>query len=400
MGRDENRHALIAREIDQQFPETVPCQRIDARGRLVEDENLGLVDDGDGEREPLANPQRQIRGALIEIILEAEPSDQLGNTRLRLLRRQVEKVRVKIEVLPDGQLDIERERLRHVADTVSRAHVPCIEGLSEQERLAFARRQQAGQHFHGRGLAAAVRAEEAEYLAPLDGEADRVDRREITEATGKVAGGDDGLRVEDAVGRYLQPVMIATQLFRKQRNERILDRRRAGCGLEIGRGSGGQHLSGVHGRQPVEPLRFFHIGCRNHHAHAAAARAHTVDQFPELAARERIDAGGRLVEDQQIGIVDEAATKPELLPHAARQFLRRTVGKGCEPGALEKLGDSRVPFGTGLPEQAAEKLDVLADAEVRIKVLAQSLRHIGDAGADRGPMRRIRHAPVEDEGVS
>ena len=116
---------------------------------------------------------------------------------------------VKIEVLPDSQLDIERKRLRHVADTVSRAHVACIEGLPEQERLAFARRQQPGQHFHGRGLAAAVRAEEAVYLAALDGEADAVDGREITEATGEVAGGDDGLRVEDAVRRYLQLAMIA-----------------------------------------------------------------------------------------------------------------------------------------------------------------------------------------------
>jgi hypothetical protein len=31
--------------------------------------------------------------------------------------------------------------------------------------------------------------------------------------------------------------MTATQLVRKQRNERILDCRRAGRGLEIGRGS-------------------------------------------------------------------------------------------------------------------------------------------------------------------
>ena len=29
MGRDENRHALVAREVDQQFPEAVARQRID-----------------------------------------------------------------------------------------------------------------------------------------------------------------------------------------------------------------------------------------------------------------------------------------------------------------------------------------------------------------------------------
>ena len=111
VGRDENGHALIARKIDQRFPEPVPRHGIDARGRLVEDEDLGLVDDGDGQRKPLANPQRQIQGALIEIIFKAEPFDQLGDARLCLLRRQVEKVRVKLEVLPDRELGIERERL-------------------------------------------------------------------------------------------------------------------------------------------------------------------------------------------------------------------------------------------------------------------------------------------------
>ena len=29
MGRDENRHALVARKIDQRFPETIPRQRVD-----------------------------------------------------------------------------------------------------------------------------------------------------------------------------------------------------------------------------------------------------------------------------------------------------------------------------------------------------------------------------------
>ena len=188
VGRDEDGHALIARKIDQQFPEPVPRQRIDARGRLVEDEHLGLVHDGNREREPLANPQRQIRGALIEIILEAESSDQFGDTRLRLPRRQMEQMRMKIEVLPDRQFGVERERLRHVADAIARTHVARIERLSEQQRLAFARRQQAGQHLHGRGLAAAIRADEAEDLAPLDREAHPVDGGEVAETASEIAG--------------------------------------------------------------------------------------------------------------------------------------------------------------------------------------------------------------------
>ena len=98
--------------------------------------------------------------------------------------------------------------------------------------------------------------------------------------------------------------------------------------------------------------------------------------------------------------MDEAATEPELLPHPARQILRLTVGKGGESGTLQKLRDSPFPLGTGLSEQPAKELDVLADTEVRIKVLTQSLRHIGDTGADRGPMRRILHVAVEGGDIS
>ena len=47
-------------------------------------------------------------------------------------------------------------------------------------------------------------------------------------------------------------------------------------------------------------------------------------QFPELPARQRIDAGARLVEHEKCWIMDEGATKPELLPHAAREAVSYT----------------------------------------------------------------------------
>ena len=50
MGGDENGHALIARQIDQQLPEMVAGQGIDARGRLVKDEHFRLVHNGDSRR--------------------------------------------------------------------------------------------------------------------------------------------------------------------------------------------------------------------------------------------------------------------------------------------------------------------------------------------------------------
>ena len=73
----------------------------------------------------------------------------------------------------------------------------------------------------------------------------------------------------------------------------------------------------VHGDERIKPLGLFHVGGRNDHAHAGAARPDTPDQFPELPSRQRINAGRRLVEDQKVGVMNERAAKPQLLPHAA-----------------------------------------------------------------------------------
>ena len=59
MGGDENRHAVVAREIDQRAPERVARDRVDARRRLVEDENGGLVQHRDRELKPLLDAERQ-----------------------------------------------------------------------------------------------------------------------------------------------------------------------------------------------------------------------------------------------------------------------------------------------------------------------------------------------------
>src|SRR5208282_2185465 len=160
------------------------------------------------------------------MILKPEPCDQLFDALLRLAGRQVEEARMKIEVLSDGQLGIERERLRHVADPITRTQITRREGFSEQERVAFARRQEAGEHLHGRRLAAAVRAHKAEDFAAFDGETHAVDRREVAEPASEIACGNDWLAVEGAARRYRQSPMSAALFFGKQRDEPFLKGRR------------------------------------------------------------------------------------------------------------------------------------------------------------------------------
>ena len=85
MGGDENRHALDCATGRSAAPRSVARQRIDARRRLVEDEHVRLVHDGDGERQPLADAERQIGGKLVEIIGKSELLDELARRAFAFL---------------------------------------------------------------------------------------------------------------------------------------------------------------------------------------------------------------------------------------------------------------------------------------------------------------------------
>ena len=95
--------------------------------------------------------------------------------------------------------------------------------------------------------------------------------------------------------------------------------------------------------------------------------------------------------------MNERATQPKFLAHAAGQLFRRTGSEGRKAGAVQKLGNPPRSLGARLSEQTAEELDVLADAEIGIKVSSQALRHVGDAGANRCAVRFAAHVAAKDD---
>ena len=368
--RYENRHALVAGEIDQKLPESVARERVDARGRLVENEDLRRVHDRDGERQTLADAERQIGRALIKVAGEPETVDKFLNADARLLALNVEQARVQVDVLADRQLRVEGKRLRHIAHAKAGVHIGRIERLAEQKGLPGARRQKAGQHLHCRCFATSVRAKETEDLSPPDGEADAVDRGEVAEPARQVARHDDWLPVRALKGRNRKRLAAAPPFLGQQRDESLFDGRRLRFRFETGRRSSVEHAPRIHRDETVKLLGLLHIGRRGDDAHCRTRRAHARDEAPELAARERIDARRRLIQDQEVRIVNERAAEPELLTHAARKLARQPVGKRIEPRRIEQFGDAAVAFVAGLAEKAAEKGDILPHAEVGIKVLA------------------------------
>ena len=188
---EKDRHPVIAGEIDQVFPELVAGDRIDARCRLVQDQHLGAMLDRDRQLQALTNAERQAFRLDVGHLAEPEPVEHFVDALAARGDREIEQLGVELEVLPDRELAIEREGLRHVADATAHLDVFCpADGLAEQLGRAFGRRQKAGQHLHGGGLAAAVRAEKAEDLALLDFEAHVIDRDELVEPLGEPDGFD------------------------------------------------------------------------------------------------------------------------------------------------------------------------------------------------------------------
>ena len=124
---------------------------------------------------------------------QAEPVDLLNDPGVGPVSGQVEDLGVEIEVLPHRKLAIERERLRHVAHALASRQIVGVHELAEQLGLAFCRGEQASEHLHRSGLAAAVRAEEAKDLAAADGETHAINGDEAAESFGKIRGLDGRL---------------------------------------------------------------------------------------------------------------------------------------------------------------------------------------------------------------
>ena len=174
--------------------------------------------------------------------------------------------------------------------------------------------------------------------------------------------------------------------FGQQRNERFLQSPRPGRALEFSGAAGGEHIARVNCHKPVETLGLLHVGCGYDNAHAGAPCPDAIDQFPKLPPRERIHAGRRFIENEQIGIVNERARQPQLLLHAAGKFSRRPTCERLETSAYQQFLDPPRAFLLRLTKQPAEEIDVLENGKRWVKILSQTLRHVGDARTNRRPM--------------
>ena len=99
---------------------------------------------------------------------------------------------VEADVLGDGEVFVEAEFLRHVADVALDFGGVFADVHAEDGAGALGGRDESAEGFDDGGFAGAVGAEEAEEFSLVDLEGDVADGGEVAEADGEVVGGDDG----------------------------------------------------------------------------------------------------------------------------------------------------------------------------------------------------------------
>ena len=76
-----------------------------------------------GELKSLLDPERQALGFCVSDVCQIVAFQKLLDAAPDLSGRQVVKLSVQIEILPDGKFAVEGECLRHVTDIATHLHV-------------------------------------------------------------------------------------------------------------------------------------------------------------------------------------------------------------------------------------------------------------------------------------
>src|SRR5439155_14795558 len=101
----------------------------------------------------------------------------------------------------------------------------------------------------------------------------------------------------------------------------------------------GEHLAVVHDRDSVtKALRFLHVVRRVENGTALGGEL--FDVLEEVVARLRIDARGRLVEEQHRRIVDQGTGQVEATLHPAGVGAGAVVPALRQPGEVQGPGDT------------------------------------------------------------
>ena len=169
MGVDEDRRALPPGG-EQDVADLAPPHRVHPVGRLVEEEDVGLVEERAGEPEALRHPLRVTANPVAPAAGEPHEVEQLGDPPIQVPLGDAGEAAEQAQRRLAGQVAGEAMAFGEVADAPARGRAARV--AAAHAHLAARRPGQAEENLDQRGLAGAVGAEKAERLAAPDLEAD------------------------------------------------------------------------------------------------------------------------------------------------------------------------------------------------------------------------------------
>ena len=133
VGGDEDGHPLLAVELLDQLPELDDAGGVEAVGGLVEHEQLGPGQEGQGNREALLHAEGEFLHRLLGRVVEPHNIEHLPDP---FLRHAVHGP-VDLEVLPGIEVAIERGRFNERTDFFEDGRAVLLQVLAEDLDLAF-----------------------------------------------------------------------------------------------------------------------------------------------------------------------------------------------------------------------------------------------------------------------
>jgi hypothetical protein len=139
---------------------------------LVEQEQLGLVEDAAADRQPLPHPGREVGDPLVGAPLHPDRAQRRLDPRLALLIADPVEPRLEAEVLAPGQIAVEERFVAEVPDPPAQSPGLARQRASQHLDRARGRAQQGREDPQQRRLARSVGADDDHRLAHREGQVD------------------------------------------------------------------------------------------------------------------------------------------------------------------------------------------------------------------------------------
>jgi hypothetical protein len=185
VGGQEDRLSQRPQAVDH-VPRGPPGGRVEARGRLVQEDQIGVADQRERDVEAAALAARELLGRRVGAGLEPDQRRRLVDGA----RRPVV-ARVELEALAHGQARLGLGLLQDDADAVAPGRAGPGRVGAEDADLAAGAVAEALQDLDHGGLTGAVRAEEGEDLAAADLQVDAAHGLVVAVALAQPTRGDD-----------------------------------------------------------------------------------------------------------------------------------------------------------------------------------------------------------------